>query len=273
MSATNNPRPHNTPVQPELSTLLARYLQRQAEAHALGLASADSSGDVAPYEVGPVQPIDAKPAWEEAIAAIQYYADKIGPDLQAPPQWPYLVSNSEPSTALPFCLGNFPQLVRNLQAMLQAKNLQALRPVAGRPVHAPQLIEWARAAAAASAFPRLLLALGALRLAKQFDVADEIVAAGDVAVPAQWQTAWANEKAALAWQRGHCEDALAMWQSMPQGVPQQFNRGMAALFCGHTAEARTHLEQAVAQLPETRAWHHLGRLYLTLLADSERQAS
>jgi hypothetical protein len=43
-----------------------------------------------------------------------------------------------------------------------------------------------------------------------------------------------------------------------------FNRGMAALFCGQHAEARIALSEAVKQLPDTTAWHHLGQLYLTL---------
>jgi hypothetical protein len=47
-------------------------------------------------------------------------------------------------------------------------------------------------------------------------------------------------------------------------VPVLFNRGMAALFLGDAAEARTCLNQAVQQLPEESAWHHLGRLYLAL---------
>jgi hypothetical protein len=39
---------------------------------------------------------------------------------------------------------------------------------------------------------------------------------------------------------------------------------MAALFLGKPAQARTHLAEAVAHLPETGGWRHLGQLYLTL---------
>jgi hypothetical protein len=39
---------------------------------------------------------------------------------------------------------------------------------------------------------------------------------------------------------------------------------MASLFLGRAAEARSALQQAVEQLPDTSAWHHLGHLYLTL---------
>jgi len=262
MSQASNPI-----SQPNLSSLLARYLQRQAEAHDAGLAS-DMAGEVEPYEVGPVQPIDAKPAWDEAIAVAKFYGGMEAKALQAPPQWPHLVAAHEPAAALPFCLGNFPQLVRNFQTLLQARNLAELRPAEGRPIAAAALIDWAREAAKGKQFPRLLVALGALRLSKQFDVADEIIRTNDSSVPVAFGEAWANEKAALAWHRGRFDEALGQWQAMKATVPVLFNRGMAALFCGRHPEAQAALTEAVAQLPETGAWHHLGRLYLTLLGSS-----
>lgn len=260
MSSTNHPATEATPRQPTLASLLARQLARQAEDHALGLAAAEV-GDVTPYEVGPVQPIDARPAWEAAVAVLPHYSGD-GKNPQTPPQWAHLVSAHEPETALPFCVGNFPQLVRNFQALTQANDLAELRPSVGRPVHAPGLAEWALQTAAK--FPQALVALGALRLAKQFEAADELVQACQSRVPAQWQSAFDNEVAALAWQRGRFEEARRLWDAMPASVPVLFNRGMAALFCGAPAEARAPLEAAVKELPETNAWHHLGRLYLNL---------
>jgi hypothetical protein len=268
MSMAYKSHSQGTPVQPDLSSLLARYLQRQVEAHAegLGMASTDL-GEVFPYEVGPVQPIDARPAWEEAVAVARFYGPVETRAWQAPPQWSQLVAAHESATALAFCVGNFPQLVRNFQALTQAGDLAELRPTAGRPVEVTTLLDWAHQASAAKLFPRVLLALGALRLAKHLEAADALVKANDASVPPQWQAAWANEKAALAWQRGRCEDARSQWQAQPASVPVLFNRGMAALFCGHPAEARTALTEAVAQLPETSAWHHLGRLYLTMIGE------
>ena len=83
-------------------------------------------------------------------------------------------------------------------------------------------------------------------------------------MPAEWADAWANETAALLWHRGRKEEAARAWQALPESVPVLFNRGMAALFLGRATEARPLLERAVAGLPEGDAWHHLGRLYLTL---------
>ena len=63
---------------------------------------------------------------------------------------------------------------------------------------------------------------------------------------------------------GRAEEALALWQAQPSSVPVLFNRGMAALFLGKAAEAKQALAEAIVKLPEASAWHHLGRLYLTL---------
>src|SRR5207244_10792645 len=106
-----------------------------------------------------------------------------------------------------------------------------------------------------------LRAAGALRRARQFDRAEEVLRHK----PAdEWRAAWANEEAALAWHRGRAGDAAALWRDQPDSAPVLFNRGMAALFLGQRGEARGWLRGAADQLPEASAWHHLARLYLTL---------
>jgi tetratricopeptide (TPR) repeat protein len=109
-----------------------------------------------------------------------------------------------------------------------------------------------------------LLAVGALRLARQFEQAEELLRQCRDEAPAEWQAAVANEEAALAWHRGRAEEAVALWRAQPESVPVLFNRGMAALFLGDSAEARSCLSRAVAGLPEESPWYHLGRLYLAL---------
>jgi tetratricopeptide (TPR) repeat protein len=254
-----------TPVQPKLADLMAGYLSRQAGAHAAGLAAFDPSGEVTPFEAGPVQPVDPKPAWDEAVAVTPILHKQTNPEsLAAPPHWPNLVAAHEPVVALAFCIGNFPQLLRNLHLVLHKANPTELRPQPGKPVAVPALLEWAKEAAAKKNWPNMLVAVGALRLAKQYDLAADYVRTNETAVPAEWQAAWANEKAALAWHQGRAEEALTMWQAQQPSVPVLFNRGMAALFLGKPAEARAALTEAVKQLPEAGGWHHLGRLYLTL---------
>jgi tetratricopeptide (TPR) repeat protein len=253
-----------TPAQPNIAELLARFLEGRAAAHAAGLAPAESTGEVVPFEAAPVQTVDPRLAWDEAVAAIREFQPAQKQPLQAPADWPVVVAAHEPTVALAFAVGNYPQLVRHLRPMLDSADLTELRPTGGRPVPAPGLTTWAVHTAKKRQWPQLLLALGALRLARHYDAADAIVKEHGAAVPEEWRTAWANEEAALTWHRGQAEKALEMWRSLPESVPVLFNRGMAYLFLHQPAEARAALTKAIAKLPEASAWHHLGRLYLTL---------
>jgi hypothetical protein len=266
MAHPSEPLKTEPPTQPNLSSLLSGYLQRQADAHALGLGTFDPTGEVVPHEAGPVQPVDPRLAWEEAVTAARLFAPQGRTEpWKTPPSWPTLVSGHEPVVALALCMGNFPQLVRNLQSLLQAVNLNGLLPTAGRTVTAPPgLVEWATQASGKQQYPQVLLGAGALRLAKQFDLAAELLKAPEAAVPAEWRPAWANEKAALAWHRGQAQEARGLWNAQPVSVPVHFNRGMAALFLGDAAAARGELTQAISRLPAEGAWYHLARLYLAL---------
>jgi tetratricopeptide (TPR) repeat protein len=265
MTQPNDSSVHDTPVQPSLSSLLGRYLQQQAEAHAMGLGTADLAGEVRPFDAGPVQPIDPRPAWEEASTAARLLCSTVETrSWQAPPQWAQLVAAHEPAAALALSMGNFPQLVRNLHLLMQQPVLSSLRPAGGPAVAVPGLLEWAGQVAQAGQYPQTLLAIGALRLARNFDPAAELLHAQEAGASAEWHAALANEKAALAWHRGEAGEARKLWQALPASTPVLFNRGMAALFTDQPQEARTALSEAVARLPEASAWHHLGRLYLAL---------
>jgi hypothetical protein len=252
------------PSQPPLHDLFARYLARQASAHEEGLGLADLGDEVTPYDAVPVQPVEPRLAWTEAVAVLSALglpaATRPG---RVPPDWPTLVAGHEPEIALPFCLGNFPQMVRHLPALLHNPDLGAPRVAAGRTVPVPGLEEWAQGAARSGDCGQALVAAASLRLARQFDAAGRLLG-GLRDVPAEWQPVLANEQAALAWQRGDHDAARAAWRAQPESVPVLFNRGQAALFLGDAAEARTCLSRAAAGLPEDGAWHHLARLYLAL---------
>jgi tetratricopeptide (TPR) repeat protein len=237
--------------------LLARYLERLTATHMAGFGHVADEGEVEPYDAIPARPVDARVAWAEAAAAAH-----VGRPGKAPADWPALVAAHEPVTALAFALGNFPQLVRDLHPLWQADNLASTRPSGdARPLPAPSVREWA---ARATDPGTKLLAAGVLRLARQFEQAEALLNECRQSLPAEWQATWANEWAALEWHRGRADAALAAWRSQPESVTVLFNRGMAALFTGHTAEARTALDRAAKQLPEDNPWHHLARLYLSL---------
>jgi tetratricopeptide (TPR) repeat protein len=266
MSRIHDRLPEDPQGQPALGGLLARFLQRQAEAQAAGLAPADP-GEVTLYESSPVQPVDARLAWEEAVAVATYLAPEVDKrSFTVPPHWPQLVAAQEPAAAPAFALGNYPQMVRDLHLVLNHFRPAELRPNGGRSLATPALLDWSAQAARQNKLPQVLLAVGSLRLARQFDQAEQILTDVQKETAASWQPALLNERAALAWHQGKHDEALALWNAAPDSVPVLFNRGMACLFLGQPGPARSWLTQAVAQLPESSAWHHLGRLYLTLAA-------
>lgn len=263
-------RPAFTP--PSLAELMTGYLREQTEAHASGLAAVSAAGEVQPYEAGPVQPVDARSAWRESLAAMRLFgcADDAAA-IAAPPDWPTLVATHEPVFALALCVGNFPQLVRNLHPLLQAKNLSGLRhQTAGRPVFVPALVEWSGKKGTPRNFVQIVLTAGCLRLAREFDRAAALLQDAEKHLPSTGQALLDNEKAALAWQRGETDAARQLWLAQPESAVVLFNRGMSALFLDEPARAQADLTRAVAQLPERSAWHHLGHLYLTLSAIAGR---
>ncbi len=249
---------------PPLPELLARYLQRQAADEAEGFAPVPLLGEVTPYEAVPVQPLEPRLAWDEAAVALRYLSAESPKAAAAPPDWAALVASHEPTFALAFCAGNFPQLVRDLSPLWHPADLGGLRPAAGKPAPGLGLTEWAAQGVGKRQFPLAVLAVGTLRLARLYDEAAELLRANRDDVPGAWRDAWANEEAALAWHRGRADEAAALWRGQPASVPVLFNQGMAALFLGRPQAARAGLTRAVEQLPENSAWHHLGRLYLTL---------
>jgi tetratricopeptide (TPR) repeat protein len=247
---------------PPLAELLAHHLRQLREAASAGFAATGAADEVVPFEAVPVRPADPQAAWSEATAVLRYFAPDADPG-PAPSEWPDLVARHDAVTALPFAYGNYAQAVRSLNPLLQAEDLQRLRPQRSNPTVSGNWPCLAEGVAAAD-FPRALFALGLLRSAHCFDQADELAARCRLAVPAPWRDAWANEEAALAWQAGRAAEAVRRWESLAESTPVLFNRGMAALFTGRPSEARPWLARATDQIPDTSSWHHLGQLYLTL---------
>lgn len=236
-----------------VNDLFARYLDSQIDAARQGLGYPEDLGGVVPHDTTPVQPIDPKLAWGDATAAL------VGSEMKGatPPDWPSLVNQQEPAVALAFALGNYPQQVRHIQALLTGSPV-ALRETTTVGALRPDLIEWATARTDEA---ERLLAAGVLRLARQYDAAADLLA---LPVGEGLQAAHANEQAALLWHKGNHTAALLLWRSLPESAPVLFNLGMASLFTGDVAEAKASLEKAAKALPEQSAWHHLAGLYLAM---------
>lgn len=245
---------------PSLTDLLNRYLQGQTEAQRDGLGFTETTGDVVPHEAVPAQPIDPKQAWDDAVAVVGYFPGLPRAKATVPPDWPKLIGAQEPAVSVAFCMGNSPQLVRNLQPFLDDQKLLCQQVTEEKPNLTGGLLEWANQA---KDEPSRLLAAGVLRLVGSFTEAGRLLKG----ITGPWAIVAANESAALAWYQGKTREALKQWNEQADSTPVLFNRGMAALFLGENDLARKALTAAVAGLPDTSPWHHLGQLYLTLTED------
>jgi tetratricopeptide (TPR) repeat protein len=231
--------------QPSLEDLMVRFLAARSDAAAAAVEPGEGEGEVEPHEVAAGFRVDPRAAWTDATT------DITAAPVQLPPDWATVVNQPTASFAVPMAAGNFPQRVRDLHPLLVDFNPEALRPSRDA---APLsgllgLRGWVRKQSAT----HRKLAAGIARLIGDLDTAQDLIPADD-----------ANERAALLWQRGRCGEALAAWQAMPESAAVLFNRGMALLFLGKTAEAKPVLAKAVAAIPDTNGWHSLARLYLAV---------
>src|SRR5437763_4133645 len=229
----------NIKRQPDLAGLLSRYLHEQASAHQAGLAYAET-GDVVPHEAAVAQPVDPRLAWEEACAVIRYFLPQQ--DLRSwsvPADWSLLVACQESIAALPLCLGNFPQQVRDLPGLFRSAPLSAPN-ASDHPSSAPaSLLAWAEKASWQMGHPHPLLVVATLRLAGDMERASELLERHQRDLPKTWKAAWANETAALAWHRGQADEATRLWEQQAYSIPVFFNRGLAALTAGRNEDALT----------------------------------
>src|SRR5579871_468909 len=100
LAMTRNPGPTERPAPLSPGELFLRYLNRQAEAQASGLGPAEPVGEVEPYESVAEQPVDARLAWSDAIAAASFLGAPAA-EWPVPPDWPALVAAPEPAVAVP----------------------------------------------------------------------------------------------------------------------------------------------------------------------------
>jgi tetratricopeptide (TPR) repeat protein len=232
--------------QPSLEDLMIRFLASRSDAAATAVEFGE--GDVEPHEVATGFRVDPWAAWNDATSQINAAA------VPLPPDWATLVNQPASAFAVPMAIGNFPQRVRDLHPLLIKFEPTELRP-SGSQTPMPGLAalrSWISKNAASQA----LVAAGVARAVGDFETAEKLLTTNDPAAT--------NERAALLWHRGRCEEALTAWNAMPESPAVLFNRGMALLFLGNLAEAKIALEKAAAVLPETSGWKTLALLYLSV---------
>ena len=238
-SAANNPS-----NQPTLESLMMGFLASRSDATT---AVETGESEVEPHEVAAGFRVDPRAAWLDATAPFG------ATGAQLPTDWASLVAQPSAAFALPMAAGHFPQRVKDLQPLLAKFNPNELRPTGtqGALPGFANLRAWVKKSGEANP----LVVAGISRTLGDFDAADALLAnAADAG----------NEKAALLWQRGKCEEALKAWDALPDSPAVLFNRGMARLFLGRTTDARDSLQRAVDAIPEASGWNSLARLYLAV---------
>ena len=245
--------------QPSLTDLMVRFLATRSDA-ASGAAVEPAEGEVEPYEVAAGFRVDPRATWTDAIASLA-----TGP-TPVPAEWSSLVSQPMVAFAVPLAAGNYPQRVKDLHPLLTRFVPSDLRPSSGElPVLGLSgLRTWIVREAKKPQATATLLAAGVARLLGEVDWAAGLLADAETRCTGDLRATWENEQAALLWQRGEGTAALAAWEAMAESPRVLFNRGMALLFLGKPAEARSALMGAVNSLPESSGWTELARLYLAV---------
>lgn len=253
MTRTYPTNPHG---QPSLSDLMVRFLATRPDAAAAAVEPA--GGEVEPYEVAAGFRVDPRAAWTDATSGLTA--------APVPAEWATLVNQPAPVFAVAMAAGNFPQRVRDLHPLLTKADPRELRPASDQ-TPTPGLSglrSWVVREAKKGKPQAALLAAGVARAIGECDWAAELLAGAEELCAGDLRVAWENERAALLWHRGRCDEALTAWQAMAETPTVLFNRGMALLFVGQPEEARTALTRAAGSLPESGGWAALARLYLAV---------
>ncbi|GBD36040.1 hypothetical protein HRbin36_01158 [bacterium HR36] len=263
-------RLHEAP--PSLAGLLTQYLNRQrTEMGWYGDWSDAEESEFEPYQPAEVNVVDPRMALEEALAAAQWLlpdpthrAEFHTRQMRHVPDWRTLVRRLEPMPVVPFALGYFPQLVRDVRQIWET-DWQHWKPNSPHST-ASGLWEWGELMLAQRRPAAALFAVAVLRWLGQTGEARQLFRAVKGHAPDGWSLLLVNEDAALLWQEGDFEAAARLWESVSSDAPPfSFNRGLCALLLGRSRQARELLAHAAACLVESSAWHHLAQLLRLLL--------
>src|SRR5205814_3339036 len=119
------------------------------------------------YEAAFAPAVEPRTALDEAVMALKLFAPDGGlANVAMPPDWASLVATDGAHFAVPLAAGGFPQLLRDLPALLRAEKRSELL-AEGSSVSVPGLVRWANDAAEKVRLPQALVGAGALRLARQ----------------------------------------------------------------------------------------------------------
>ena len=252
--------------QPRLDELFVSYLQQRSTAALAEPAVRESEVEL--HHAASLAIVDARQAFNDAIAVVGWLCDDRSAvaHVQSPPGWGAFVHEQDTVVPIPFCVGHYPQMLRDVAPLLSAEPPSSLLAETADPQEMNDVAAWGTNMLRGRRWAEATLAAAVLRMTRQEDKACNLLGEVKRAAPAGWQPLLGNEEAALAWAAGDRRRAADLWTAhpLPARPPILFNRGLAALFADRTEEAGKLLHEAVQQLPESSPWHHLGQLYLAL---------
>jgi len=243
---------------PRMDDLLASFLARQSAAISSGAESSTGS-DVEAYAAVATEAVDPRLAWDGATESLRYFAPGLKLPTKLPSSWSAIASSLPACNFLPMAAGQFPQLVRDLNSVLEMSPLKIADGL-----DSPEVKRFVQFSAASQEPALWFVAVGVARLTRDFDLAQRVLSAKGSLIPAELEHAWSNELAVLNWEQEQPEKAVSIWNSLPESAPVLFNLGIAEMHNQKTHLAVSHFKRAAAMIRESSGWHHLAQLYLAV---------
>ena len=257
-------QPHHTTrtTAPRLDDLLGRFMASTAGSD----VRAEDGPEVELHEIHGGFQADATLLWDEARRVFGLL-NADGGRLPAPPEWQSFTRVAGTSATIPLAAGFFPQRLQDVQTVLGRTSAE---PTAGAKPSEPDVVfaklrAWAEKTVRGESPPAALVASGVLAsLGDTATAVTSLEAREPASQDGSEYVLWANQLAAVLWTAGRTDDAVALWQRLPQSGVTRYNLGMAKFAAGSREEAVEALNEAGDLLPDASGWTHLARLLAAL---------
>lgn len=242
--------------QPNIEELTRRFMSKSMNQPTANDIDTGEMTPVEPHEVFGGFRTEPVVAWKCATEVADLFGTPHEP-MTPVPEWGNLVNLHTNILAIPMAVGLFPQMLQNPLPLLGGSDLTNYQPRAVPEVSGfGNLRKWVKKSDD-STETRRLVAAGLASLLGDNELAESCFAHESASEPV-----WLNQKAAHHWLQGEVEQAVSLWQQLPDNTACQFNLGMAQLFLGNPVEAADWLEKAQAGLNTDSGWYQLTEIYL-----------
>ena len=236
-----------------LREMFTKLLQNRVQQARKGTLPPDDGETVLPHGSLTGIAIDPANAWKESQFCLKASLGKATSSVPCVPGWAAFVQSLGSFSAMPMASGHFPHAMKNLWDLPEGLTGETCWNTGPS---LPELEGWVNHPKQSVA--RILIATGICRLGGEHELAERYLYSikGEIACEA-----FQNELGALEWAKGSHTSARNCWEKAA-GLPMaDFNLGLAWLADGNRNKAANHFQQALANIPSSSGWHHLGELY------------